>query len=64
MIDAKMGKKAYRTYHAIVCCSNIMDTLLGDFFVEIEMPEKPKEGFFTGLFGGGSKPFDREELCT
>ena len=29
-----------------------------------EMPEPPKEGFFKGLFGGGVRPLDREELCT
>ena len=40
-----------------------MDTMLGDLFLEREMPERPKEGFFTGLFGGGPKSFDREELC-
>lgn len=28
-----------------------------------EMPEPPKEGFFKGLFGGGVRPLDREELC-
>lgn len=27
-----------------------------------EMPEPPKEGFFKGLFGGGVRPLDREEL--
>ena len=28
----------------------------------IEMQEPPKQGFFKGFFGGGAKPFDREEL--
>ncbi|XP_023338537.1 syntaxin-binding protein 5 [Eurytemora carolleeae] len=28
----------------------------------IEMPEAPKQGFLKGLFGGGPKPLDREEL--
>ena len=27
------------------------------------MPEPPKEGFFKGLFGGGVRPVDRDELC-
>jgi hypothetical protein len=27
------------------------------------MPEPPKEGFFKGLFGGGTRSLDREELC-
>ena len=26
------------------------------------MPEAPKQGFLKGLFGGGPKPLDREEL--
>ena len=26
------------------------------------MPEPPKQGFLKGLFGGGPKPLDREEL--
>ncbi len=28
----------------------------------IEMPEAPKQGFLKGLFGGGPRPLDREEL--
>lgn len=27
------------------------------------MPEQPKESFFKGLFGGGVRSLDREELC-
>jgi len=37
--------------------------MLGDLYLEVEMPERPKEGFFTGLFGGGVRNLDREELC-
>ena len=28
----------------------------------LEMPEAPRQGFLKGLFGGGPKPLDREEL--
>lgn len=37
--------------------------LMGEMFMPCEMPEPPKEGFFKGLFGGGVRPLDREELC-
>lgn len=37
---------------------------MGELYTVHEMPEQPKEGFFKGLFGGGAKPLDREELCT
>ena len=37
--------------------------LMGELFKPAEMPEPPKEGFFKGLFGGGVRPLDREELC-
>jgi syntaxin-binding protein 5 len=40
----------------------IMNSMFGDLYLECEMPEKPKEGFFTGLFGGGVRNLDREEL--
>lgn len=36
---------------------------MGELFMPCEMPEPPKEGFFKGLFGGGVRPLDREELC-
>ncbi len=36
---------------------------MGDLFLPCEMPEPPKEGFFKGLFGGGVRPLDRDELC-
>lgn len=37
--------------------------MMGDLYTVHEMPEQPKEGFFKGLFGGGAKLLDREELC-
>lgn len=37
--------------------------MMGDLFIGHDMPEPPKEGFFKGLFGGGSRSLDREELC-
>ncbi|XP_043469254.1 syntaxin-binding protein 5 [Leptopilina heterotoma] len=42
-------------------CGEIID-MVGDLFLPQEMPEQPKESFFKGLFGGGSKSLDREEL--
>ena len=41
---------------------NLSD-LMGELFLPCEMPEAPKAGFFTGLFGGGVRSLDREELC-
>lgn len=38
--------------------------MIGELFIPHEMPEPPKESFFKGLFGGGSRNLDREELCT
>ena len=37
--------------------------MLGELYLQQEMPEPPKESFFKGLFGGGTKSIDREELC-
>lgn len=37
--------------------------MMGDLFIGHDMPEPPKESFFKGLFGGGSRSLDREELC-
>jgi len=37
--------------------------MMGELYTVHEMPEQPKEGFFKGLFGGGAKLLDREELC-
>ncbi|XP_077270227.1 syntaxin-binding protein tomosyn isoform X7 [Temnothorax americanus] len=36
--------------------------MMGDLFISHDMPEPPKESFFKGLFGGGSRSVDREEL--
>lgn len=40
-----------------------MEDLLGQMWIEREMPERPKESFLSGLFGGGYRNVDREELC-
>lgn len=37
--------------------------MVADLFVTQDMPEPPKESFFKGLFGGGARSLDREELC-
>ncbi|XP_023287626.1 syntaxin-binding protein 5 isoform X7 [Orussus abietinus] len=42
-------------------CSELTE-MMGDIFIAHDMPEPPKENFFKGLFGGGSKSIDREEL--
>jgi hypothetical protein len=46
--------------------ANLTD-LMGELFLPCEMPEPPKEGLgaslLRGLFGGGTRVFDREELC-
>ncbi|XP_013166003.1 PREDICTED: syntaxin-binding protein 5 isoform X2 [Papilio xuthus] len=39
-----------------------INEMLGELFLPRDMPEAPKEGFFRGLFGGGARPLDREEL--
>ncbi|XP_043490603.1 syntaxin-binding protein 5 isoform X16 [Polistes fuscatus] len=36
--------------------------MMGDLFTGHDMPEPPKESFFRGLFGGGTRSLDREEL--
>jgi hypothetical protein len=43
--------------------SQSLNEMVGELFLTREMPEPPKESFFRGLFGGGSRPLDREELC-
>jgi syntaxin-binding protein 5 len=43
--------------------SQSLSEMVGELFLAREMPEPPKESFFRGLFGGGSRPLDREELC-
>ncbi|XP_045467451.1 syntaxin-binding protein 5 isoform X3 [Harmonia axyridis] len=42
-------------------CSTFND-MIGELFLPMDMPEPPKEGFFKGLFGGGVRQLDREEL--
>ncbi|XP_044019850.1 syntaxin-binding protein 5 isoform X6 [Aphidius gifuensis] len=42
-------------------CAELTE-MMGDLFVTVDMPEAPKESFFKGLFGGGSRSLDREEL--
>ncbi|XP_055525229.1 syntaxin-binding protein 5 isoform X8 [Wyeomyia smithii] len=41
---------------------NQYNEMMGELYVEHEMPEAPKESFFKGLFGGGARNLDREEL--
>lgn len=43
--------------------SQTVNEMMGELFLPRDMPEQPKESFFKGLFGGGSRPLDREELC-
>ncbi|KAG8223281.1 hypothetical protein J437_LFUL001558, partial [Ladona fulva] len=42
-------------------CAN-MTEMVAELYIAEEMPEPPKEGFFRGLFGGGYRTLDREEL--
>ncbi|XP_046984431.1 syntaxin-binding protein 5 isoform X1 [Schistocerca americana] len=42
-------------------CASLAE-MVGDLFLPHDMPEPPKESFFKGLFGGGSRSLDREEL--
>jgi syntaxin-binding protein 5 len=44
-------------------CSNSLGEMVGELFLPHDMPEPPKESFFKGLFGGGPRTVDREELC-
>lgn len=37
--------------------------MIGELFIPHDMPEPPKESFLKGLFGGGVRSLDREELC-
>lgn len=43
--------------------SQQFNDMMGELYLKQEMPEPPKESFFKGLFGGGTRSFDREELC-
>lgn len=40
-----------------------MNEMIVELFSPTDMPEPPKESFFKGLFGGGARNLDREELC-
>lgn len=46
-----------------VIFSQFMNEMIGELFSPLDMPEPPKESFFKGLFGGGTRNLDREELC-
>lgn len=43
--------------------STQFNEMMGELYIQVEMPEPPKVSFFKGLFGGGSQSLDREELC-
>ena len=47
----------------VVFCSSSLAEMVGELFLPHDMPEPPKESFFKGLFGGGARSLDREELC-
>jgi len=47
----------------LLCSSLSLAEMVGELFLPHDMPEPPKEGFFKGLFGGGVRSVDREELC-
>nr|XP_012134715.1 PREDICTED: syntaxin-binding protein 5 isoform X5 [Megachile rotundata] len=46
----------------LIDLSGELTEMMGDLFIGHDMPEPPKESFFKGLFGGGSRSLDREEL--
>lgn len=50
---------------SLLICSQFMNEMIGELFSPVDMPEPPKESFaiFKGLFGGGTRNLDREELC-
>lgn len=43
--------------------SQYINEMIGELFIAHDMPEPPKESFLKGLFGGGVRSLDREELC-
>ncbi|XP_055681171.1 syntaxin-binding protein 5 isoform X13 [Lutzomyia longipalpis] len=43
-------------------CTQFTNEMMCELFQAHDMPEQPKESFFKGLFGGGSRSLDREEL--
>lgn len=49
-------------YIFFILSANLTE-MMGELFLPLDMPEPPKEGFFKGLFGGGVRSLDREELC-
>lgn len=53
----------FLTIRPVFVYSQSMPEMMGELFQPHEMPEPPKQGFFIGLFGGGSRSIDREELC-
>ncbi|KAK3914089.1 Syntaxin-binding protein 5 [Frankliniella fusca] len=42
-------------------CSSLAE-MVGELFLPRDMPEPPKQSFLQGLFGGGVRSLDREEL--
>lgn len=42
--------------------SSSLTEMMGELFLALDMPEPPKKSFFEGLFGGGARILDREEL--
>ncbi|XP_052124428.1 syntaxin-binding protein 5 isoform X5 [Frankliniella occidentalis] len=42
-------------------CSSLAE-MVGELFLPRDMPEQPKQSFLQGLFGGGVRSLDREEL--
>ena len=53
----------YHSHFTCIVFSGELTEMMGDLFIGHDMPEPPKESFFKGLFGGGSRSLDREELC-
>lgn len=47
----------------VLNCSKFILEMLGELYKSHEMPEQPKDSFLKGLFGGGAKSLNREELC-
>ena len=43
--------------------STQLQDMVGELFLACDMPELPQQGFLKGLFGGGVRSLDREELC-
>lgn len=58
-----MSRWIIRKLRRLLIFSGELTEMMGDLFIGHDMPEPPKESFFRGLFGGGSRSLDREELC-